>query len=227
MSGWYQIECWGARGGHDGNDKGGFGAYTKGSFELQAGQTLYVMVGNYVDNMNKNSKAPWNGGGSCRGPESSGSGGGATDVRLSADSAGSTNWSNGLGTRIIVAGGGGGAGHQRSPGRCGGNAGVPNGQNGYSSAGGNGSGATLTSGYSLGQGQNASTDAGAGGSGYYGGKAGKNVANNKDGAGGGGSSYISGYGPCPVYNGMTARNAAWSNDWNGIGKARIICIEKK
>jgi hypothetical protein len=188
-----------------------------GETYLSQDTVIYVMVGNSIDDMNKTQSAPWNGGGSCRGSESSGSGAGATDIRLTSAGSSSTDWKTGINSRLMVAGGGGGAGHRKSEDghkQVGGDAGAPNGGSGRNDvSGGNGSGGTLTSGYALGQGEDAATDAGAGGAGYYGGKAGKhNSSKDRDGGGGGGSSYISGYSlwSCPVTSSYTFTNCGSS-----------------
>lgn len=99
--GYYKIELWGAQGGTQGsNSIGGKGAYTQGQLYLENGDELYIYIG---ENPGEQIKSTF-GGGSI-GTSVSGSGGGATDVRLS-----NGDWDdfNSLKTRIMVAAGGGG-----------------------------------------------------------------------------------------------------------------------
>lgn len=109
--GTYRIELWGAQGGcSDLNDTycGGAGAYVSGEIELEAGEQLYVYVGEQKLPASESSTdeekeiAIFNGGGYS---QSGAYGGGATDVRLA-----SGDWYNesNLKNRIMVAGGGGG-----------------------------------------------------------------------------------------------------------------------
>ena len=154
-TGTYKFECWGARGGKsriNGKLGGspGKGGYAKGEIALVKGEKYYVYVGQQGTDavVGKNSAATWNGGGlgtwDARDDETSGAGGGATDIRLV-----SGNWSDtkSLASRIIVAGGGGGASWTYVAG----NGGGLSGGNGGSAKGG-----TQISGYSFGIGQNAS-----------------------------------------------------------------------
>lgn len=184
-TGTYQLETWGAQGGHsqyDARVQGGKGGYSAGVISLTAGEVLNIYVGGH---------GGYNGGGA--GNSTGSNGGGATDVRKGGAS---------LSNRIIVAGGGGGCEYQGSPGNdgylnsgpfpqyCGAYGGGLNGMAGigdYLHA--NGAGATQTSGHALGLGGNSvGGHSGAGGGGYYGGFPGG--ADN--GAGGGGSGYIGG-----------------------------------
>ena len=136
-TGTYKFECWGARGGKsriDGSLGGtpGKGGYAKGEILLKKGEKYYVYIGQQGTDavVRKDSAATWNGGGlgtwDHSDNETSGAGGGATDIRLV-----SGNWNNSesLASRIIVAGGGGGV---------------------------KAKGGTQTTGYSFGIGQNAS-----------------------------------------------------------------------
>ena len=113
ISGYYKLETWGAQGGTGtGNfTEPGRGGYTAGITYLTQGTVLYVYVGEYgIDQFQ--STTGFNGGGAAYGytgtsqPHIGGRGGGATDIRLQGGS-----WDNteGLKSRIIVAGGGGGA----------------------------------------------------------------------------------------------------------------------
>lgn len=184
VKGNYKIELWGAQGG-TGSGTGGKGAYTSGTIILEAGEKLYVYVGNqptyttgscYSSNANNS----FNGSaiGSCAG------GGGATDVRLSS---GSWNDATGLRSRIMVAAGGGAAYYAGS----GGYGGALTGGAGSGGTGTAGTGATQTAGNAFGVAGNGTS---IGGGGYYGGKGGS--ASN----GGGGSSFISGYSGCNAVN---------------------------
>ncbi|NEM99038.1 glycine-rich protein, partial [Pontibacter burrus] len=95
VTGKYTLETWGAQGGNDlkvPNQFGGRGGYSKGEVTLTAGTTLYIYVGGQ-------------GTGSTNSSWASTGGGGATDIRLIN---GAWNNSDGLYSRIIVAGGGGG-----------------------------------------------------------------------------------------------------------------------
>jgi hypothetical protein len=96
-SGTYQLEVWGAQGGNDTSFPdtvfGGRGGYSKGTVQLGSKTTLYVYVGGSGTGYLPGSS--WGSTG----------GGGGTDIRLQN---GAWNDTNGLKTRIIVAGGGGG-----------------------------------------------------------------------------------------------------------------------
>lgn len=217
-TGYYKIELWGAQGGNAvGNNSqncsygrgkaygggcGGFGAYTTGTIRLEKGETLYVYVGQRGLNgaSGKNRPGGWNGGGSSTydhsDNEASGSGGGATDIRLVKTSS-LTTWDefNSLKSRIMVAAGGGGG----SDVYAGGNAGTLSSvRNRYSNI------ATQTSGYRFGAGENfvyrrSNIDVAGGGSGYFGGystaSSSKNYGNYGQ-TGTGGSSFVSGCTGC-------------------------------
>lgn len=213
VAGAYKVELWGAAGGDNQNpvgskqnigSHGGLGAYTSGIIELPRGQELYIYVGEagkYGGGTNPYGGKPvtFNGGGHA-GNSSSGSGGGATDVRLI-----KAVWNDteSLISRIMVAAGGGGADnaggtfHGADDG-----SGGPGGA--LTSAGAYINGvinseyrASQSYGFAFGYGQNASnTDTGGAGGGYWGGHA---TCNNNGGAAGG-SSYISGYLGCVAYH---------------------------
>ena len=115
--GFYQLFLFGAEGGsfEDVNyqskaGNGGKGGFTYGVLELKKQSTLYINVGckgtqspNSVWNPGEHHllEGGFNGGGDCWTQCGSGTGGGASDIRLN---------TNDLIDRIIVAGGGGGAG---------------------------------------------------------------------------------------------------------------------
>jgi len=212
FSGYYKIELWGAQ-GTSYNYAGGLGAYTAGEIYLDAGEILYVYVGNQPGN----TTGGWNGGGrgtcgNCETYSYGYGGGGATDVRLFATT-NSNEWNEfeSLKSRIMVAAGGGSASsynynstsYSRGQGGAGGALTGQNGrvvvQNNYSHGhliGTGGQQATpghrndgLTT-YVGGFGYGGDGYAGGGG-GYYGGGGGVH-----GGSAGGGSSYISGHVGC-------------------------------
>ena len=200
VSGIYQFQCWGAMGGQDTasqgeylNKYGGSGAYTSGTIHLTAGETLYIHVGGKgIENSSSTGieVGGYNGGGNAPMVGSSGSGGGATDVRTL-----SGNWNEDLTSRIMVAagGGGGGAGGTRYAGH--GGALVSSSSSAYGFV----SGATQNSAGDFGgfgYGGSSPGGSGGGGGGWYGG--GCHATNDTSGTGG--SSYISGFEGCAESN---------------------------
>ncbi len=109
VSGTYKVELWGAQGGNN----GGNGAYTSGTIKLSRGLNVYTFVGgNGSENLAgvaQDIQGGYNGGGLTKGQDCCdrvfGTGGGATDVRLSN---GDFADFNSLKSRIMVAAGGGG-----------------------------------------------------------------------------------------------------------------------
>ena len=225
MNGYYKIEAWGAQGGN----AGGKGAYTYGEIYLEKGTNLYIQVGGQGSNnpagVFQAAAGGYNGGGSTQGqaccsgaPRTFGTGGGATDIRLSS---GTWNDDASLKSRVMVAAGGGGRFTQGSSTGTGGAGGALNGLPGsgdfadycvglgatQTAAGiisttGTYCDATNNAGYTdsgksfggFGYGGAHGTDgnnATGGGSGYYGGSSSGHIA-----SAGGGSSYISGYAGC-------------------------------
>ncbi|MCC0650817.1 glycine rich domain-containing protein, partial [Clostridioides sp. ZZV15-6598] len=95
-NGRYRLECWGAGANSLTNSAyesySCFGGYSKGELTLKKETTLHIFVGQYTGNFNGGGKGM------------TGTGGGATDIRLIGGS-----WDNeqGLLSRIIVAGGAG------------------------------------------------------------------------------------------------------------------------
>lgn len=189
------------RGAQGGGTSGGQGGIDTGTLMVTSGINLIVRVGGQ-GSLGLSAAGGFNGGGATSaGDTAPGSGGGASDIRLSVDT---------LSARVIVAGGGGGqstyCGVISIPtANVGGAGGAETGGNGGSAAtncwaGSYGGGGTQTSGGikggttsylntagTLGQGGNGkgySAGGGGGGGGYYGG-GGAAV-----GAGGGGSSFI-------------------------------------
>lgn len=200
ITGKYQLEVWGAKGGNsihrDTNENAG--GYAKGNINLKSGEKLSIYVGGKGGNP---SAGGWNGGGNSKGTQADSSGGGgATDIRMNGTS---------LTNRIIVAGGGGGNGCSAYYGGYGG--GLTGGTGGSSlSYNDVASGGTQTSGgvsnptYGIVAGElgkGGSVDkipssaneyaSGGGGGGYYGGSCG-GMSQNRGVGGGGGSSYIGG-----------------------------------
>ena len=127
-TGLYKFECWGGIGGKSRRNGSlysvfGKGGYAKGEINLTKGEKLYVYVGeNGHDSVvGQDSLATWNGGGlgtwDRSDNETSGSGGGATDIRLIS---GNWNDSKSLASRIMVAGGAGGTSWSYTPGNGGG-----------------------------------------------------------------------------------------------------------
>lgn len=224
QNGSYKIELWGASGGsYDNQYKGGSGAYTSGNIDLKKDETLYVYVGGQGETINNSGSVSggYNGGGKGIAQtnflyRNFGSGGGATDARLSG---GLWNDFSSLKTRIMVASGGGGSYYDKSgPKLNGGHGGTINGFDGEQtndSWGTKGFGGTQTSagytscientncidgwGYTAGNyyyggfgfGGTSKQPSTGGGSGYYGGGGSMHVQ-----SAGGGSSYISGYDGC-------------------------------
>lgn len=113
VSGYYKLQVWGAQGGsYSTTYVGGKGGYAEGTVHLNAGDTIYVYTGgqpteyNSSASKNNTNAGGFNGGGAGRTYYYSSTytyglgGGGATDIRINADT---------LYNRIIVAGGGSGA----------------------------------------------------------------------------------------------------------------------
>lgn len=208
ISGTYKVELWGASGGNGNNTYiGGNGAYTSGNVYLEK-KPVYLYVGG-LGNTGIKVSGGYNGGGSsCTQDSTCGSGGGATDIRLTN---GTWDYFDSLKSRIMVAAaGGGGAIYTAESTGYGGAAGGLIGYNGTStnSADRVGGGGTQTGMIDypyyyywttgkFGVGDDGYTGSGmringAGGSGYYGGRSGGDYGA----AGGGGSSFISGYSGC-------------------------------
>ncbi len=118
-SGYYFLEGWGASGGDETEDNslGGRGAYTSGYIFLNAGQKLYLYVGQHPKSTytqyHESNPGGWNGGGSTyhSWSQSGTGGGGATDFRLTkASEDDDEEWYSfdSMKSRIMVAAGGGG-----------------------------------------------------------------------------------------------------------------------
>ena len=204
-SGDYKIELWGAQGGYyDSTTPGALGGYTAGNIDLDKDLSIYVYVGNRMDQYTtelRNIKVFNNGTSSSNGYN----GGGATDVRLV-----NGNWDyfNSLKSRIMVAGGGG-ITNQTT-----GNAGPGGGLKGYDSTNASGTkgGTQTTFGTSsyLASSFGIANGGCTGGGGYYPG-GGATCANGS----GGGSSFISGYSGCNAISASsTESNVVHTNQPN-------------
>lgn len=209
-TGYYRIEAYGAQGGDYKNVSGGLGGYTKGVIKLKKGEEIYIYVGGQplVDDSSRYSSGGYNGGGSSPNTDLgyTRGGGGATDIRYFGNKKKeienlSWNVTEGLMSRIMVAGGGGGAYYTSEKVQFkGGNAGGLIGEsNSIISTGGSQvtygttkeQNENLLAGFGYGGGVKNSevysdNPGGGGGGGYYGGSLGAMES------GTGGSSYISG-----------------------------------
>ncbi len=111
----YKIELWGASGGSSSIYKPGYGAYTKGNMILNKNDKIYIYVGEAGKPNLESFNNSYNGGGGIgyRGetfPRAlGGTGGGATDIRLSISETGNWDDFDSLKSRIMVAAGGGAA----------------------------------------------------------------------------------------------------------------------
>ncbi|MBQ6449366.1 hypothetical protein IJJ08_00465 [bacterium] len=223
--GTYRIELWGAQGGLGGypttSTNGGYGAYTAGTITLTAGTNLYFYLGGRGVDNTSGSKVTVTGGfngGGAGGYDSGnynapgGSGGGATDVRMT-----KSTWNNvtSLRSRIMVAAGGGGGGalpgsdtsKYCGPGVAGG--GIQNVYYIKRYGGMYTANVTQTTGYSFGTGYPGKTVSGegyaGGGGGYYGGNHGG--TGDQGGPAAGGSSYISGHTGCVAVTSASSSTA--------------------
>jgi hypothetical protein len=200
ISGTYRLEVWGAKGGGNGGPgslQGGNGGYATGAVYLTKGDVLHLYAGGAGTSSSTVVPGGFNGGGKnsiYRGYGDTGTGGGASDIRVAGDT---------FYHRVIVAGGGGGAGHREEGLLCAGGAGGgPTGIDGKdrdstllgrggSQTGGGGTGSTahdLVNGPGkFGSGgftDRSSRLGGGGGGGWYGGGAGS------QGGAGGGSGWV-------------------------------------
>lgn len=205
-AGTYQIEVWGGQGHKSGSGvtAGGLGGYSKGTVNINSGETLYIFVGGggsvtHLGGFNGGG----NGGMGSTSNSNGGGGGGASDVRKGGSA---------LTNRIIVAGGGGGGGGTRtksnSPGSGGGGGGGYYGGGGGGSYTGNGgSGGTQSSG-----GSGGTSSLGAAGTNGTPGSGGVGGSNNSAGQGDtnhGGSGGNAG--------GTTGSIGVSGTDWSGGG----------
>ncbi|MGN1337145.1 MAG: cadherin-like beta sandwich domain-containing protein [Candidatus Coprovivens sp.] len=198
-TGIYDIEAWGAQGGHRGGNNGGLGGYTNAKMYLVKGEKLYIYVGGSGNTTSNDGKYKgYNGGGYVPGYYEYGGiyretlniyGGGASDIRYNGSS---------LYNRVVVAGGGGSVGAYGNAGGVGGGLtggygaggygalGTPGTQNSPGGGGLSGSFGTGGNGYVANGGYG-----GAGGGGWYGG-GGSTVdgSGDDDRGGAGGSGFV-------------------------------------
>jgi len=221
------VDLYGAQGGTNSSNPGGYGARVQGTLQVTPGDVLSI----YVGGQPTSTAGGWNGGGN--GYSSGRGGGGATDIRINGTS---------LSNRIIVAGAGGGAGWNNGNGyeRGGSAGGSGTAENGwYSNSSGNpayaGSGASQTAGGAgsssyggsagtLGQGGNSNTSyySGGGGAGWYGGGGAGYYA-----GGGGGSSYAD---PVYISNVIYTAGTTAQSTGNGVAKlsyTRNYCVSAR
>ena len=80
LPGTYDVEMWGANGGISGTLPGGVGGYSKGSLNLTANTTLYIVIGGTPTYTGVSGLQPggYNGGGSGYANSTGRAGGGAT-----------------------------------------------------------------------------------------------------------------------------------------------------
>ena len=191
----YTMECWGASGGpNEAKTIWGKGGYTKGDIVLSTATSFYIYIGGQGSYQGYGVN-PYNGGASAgESSEPDGSGGGATDIRVSSGA-----WDNitSLRSRIMVAAGGGGFDDNATE------AAYAGGLEGYYGNQQNKSleipnqfhGGKIGDGYEVYAGsfgyayQDNDGNCGGGGGGYYGGGTGDRGTH-------GGSSYISGHAGC-------------------------------
>lgn len=223
--GYYKLEVWGAQGGDTGVAfLGGRGGYSVGVVKLDAGDKLYIAVGQAGEDSGEsdrdNSKYGYNGGG-FTGKTNGSSGGGATSIQSSFIGTGELrDYADSKDAVLIVAGGGGGhdgaydkpsedvylsngGGWTGDRGARGGSAVRLNAYPGTQSQairGGINYTFTRSSGFGYGggdMGRGADNDdyGGGGGSGWYGGE-----AENGYGSGAGGSGYIGGVASSSTYH---------------------------
>ena len=232
--GHYYIELHGADGGCSYSDiPGGKGGSVSGLLTLQTTHNFFLYVGGKGANgVRSDEQQPpsCNGGGRGGKPYNStfisgGSGGGATDLRLT----------NSVDSRFMVAAGGGGASH----GHKGGNGGGLEGSDGIGQK--TSQGGTQTSGGKDGigeDGRNADVDSGYGaeggggsGGGYFGGLSSQEGGYQSNTPGSGGSSYVSGAIGCVKRDDIVFKlamifdgNSSVSSPYDGNGYAEITLL---
>ncbi len=138
ISAWYRFDIYaGAGGGWDDGGESGSRGRTIGEIHMNAGDTFAIMLGGQG---NSTQTTPWNGAGAGDGHGSKKkkyeSGGGSGDIRTVSAPEWSSDWTTGLSSRILVAGGGGSGTNKRDGGP--GNDQSASGPYGYGSPGGGG-----------------------------------------------------------------------------------------
>ncbi|MBR4830138.1 MAG: InlB B-repeat-containing protein, partial [Bacilli bacterium] len=186
-TGKYKLETWGAAGAYlESNRHGGYGGYSVGSLDLNAGDKLYVTVGG--QGTKENGAPGYNGGAQSGSYGGSGGSGGATHIATAPGVL--SSFVDNQSSIIMVSGGGAGYvtyGCSTSIGGSGGGAvGAPSANGGTQTSGGISSGqANGTFGQGASNASNPNCSTAAGGGGYFGGGALCNQCTS-----GGGSGYI-------------------------------------
>lgn len=211
QSGLYKLEVWGAQGGNASGYSGGYGAYSVGYKELNAGDKLQIYVGEQGKSncVSSNCTGGYNGGGNSvryvgDSANYTASGGGTTHIAMYNSSYNVLSSYNNAQTAenqvLIVAGGGGGAYYHTNGSAYSANGGSGGGATGgtdcnsnttYTCAGGGsqisgGSAGTSGAAGTFGQGGSSTTYSSGGGGGWYGGGSGNHRGT------AGGSGYIGG-----------------------------------
>ncbi|MBO4601395.1 MAG: prepilin-type N-terminal cleavage/methylation domain-containing protein [Bacilli bacterium] len=215
-TGTYVIEAWGAQGGGNTQENGGYGAYAYAEVDLTEGQVLYINVGG----QGNNNTGGYNGGGNAANSANykGYGGGGATSVALRSGLL-STLSSNVSDILLVAAGGGGGGTNGAANGGAGGGIRGVNGinTNAGSQGGYVGTGASQTE-----AGYNATHTAQKGsfgqGANYYPTVDSNNVA--LGGAGGGGGLYGGG-GSCRTHAGAGGGSSYIGN--SDLSNAAVYC----
>ena len=217
LSGVYSLHAWGGRGAGDmGSEKTQHGGYATGRVHLNAGDTLYVIVGGAGEiKRNDPARNAYNGGGADSGSRTGAGGGGATHIAK-----GSSNQlyqfgnpANAARYVYLVAGGSGGLTNYGKSGGSGGGTSGGNGRDG-------GRGGTQTSGYAFGKGEDSDGETAGGGGGWYGGYRSDDIPS----GGGGGSGWLN-----PILSNASMENNVESLDPNPrktAGYARIIIYSR-
>ncbi|MDR1452808.1 MAG: hypothetical protein LBJ25_02390, partial [Candidatus Margulisbacteria bacterium] len=192
QNGKYKLEVWGASGASSGSAAGGKGGYASGYANLNAGDILYIYVGNNgYNNSNNGNNGQLNTGsysynnyygtGLSKTYNNSGANGGAASEISLMSSRGNQTWYE---YSIIVAGGGGGSGYFGGSGGFGGGTSGGFGGNSGDIAGGAGATSQARS-YGNGNG-----GGGGGGGGWSQGYSGNYDYSGGGGGGGGGNSFV-------------------------------------
>ena len=103
--GYYKLEAWGAQGGTQSSNVGGYGGYSVGVLDVSSRKTLYINVGGYPSTFT----GGYNGGGNGGSSSQSGYGGGGA-THISTQSGLLSTLGNNVSSIFIVAGAGGGSG---------------------------------------------------------------------------------------------------------------------
>ncbi len=240
ISGIYQFELYGGKGGSLHEAGGGAGGYSKGYLKMEKGEKVYLCVGG----AGNNASGGYNGGGSGTFSNwdsgylhRSCGGGGATSLTTTNRGV-LKNYHSYRDEVLLVAAGGGGAmyeatshSHGDEKTACHGSAGGGLSTDGYGISGSSGEkqpnshyenanidGVDQKQGYAFGQGQSTGDGKGAGGGGWFGGRALDYGSCLK--GGGGGSSYIAGL-PSFSFSGVNYESSTFGGRNNGSGYAVV------